>query len=59
VFYANPNAASMRYVNADTATNKTIFPDAATLKQMVTPEGLPQNVRKVQVRAFSSFKSGL
>lgn len=57
--YANPNAAAMRYVNPEIASNKTVFPDAQTLRTMVTPEGLPQNVRKIQVRTFSMFKSGL
>lgn len=58
VFYANPNAAAMRHVNPDIANNRTIFPDAASLKRMTTPEVLPQSVRKIQVRTFSSFKNG-
>ena len=58
VFYANPNAAAMRHVNPVIANNRTVFPDAASLKRMATPEALPQSVRKIQVRTFSSFKNG-
>ena len=59
LYYANPNTAALRYVNPDIANNKTVFPDTQTLRNMVTPEGLHQTVRKIQVRTFSMFKSGL
>lgn len=59
LFYASPNSAAMRYTHADIAGNKTIFPQASALKQMLTPEALPQGVRKIQVRTYSTFKSGL
>jgi putrescine transport system substrate-binding protein len=59
VFYANPNTASMKFVNKDVAANRTVFPEAEALRSMVVPEALPQNVRKVQARAYAVFKSGL
>jgi len=42
VFYANPNAASLKFVKKDVAENKTIFLDAAAMKTMVAPDALPQ-----------------
>jgi len=58
VFYANPNAASLKFVKKDVAENKSIFLDAAATKTMVAPDALPQAVRKVQTRTFTNFKAG-
>ena len=57
VFYANPNAASLKFVNKDIAENKSIFLDASATKTMIAPDALPQDIRKVQTRTFSNFKT--
>jgi putrescine transport system substrate-binding protein len=57
VFYANPNLASLKFVQKDVAENKSIFLDGAALKTMVAPDALPQPVRKVQTRVFVNFKT--
>ncbi len=58
VFYANPNAASLKFVKKEVAENKSIFLDAAATKTMIAPDALPQDIRKVQTRTFSNFKTG-
>jgi len=58
VFYANPNAASRKFVKKEVAENPTIFVDEATMKTMYAPDALPQAIRKVQTRTFSRFKTG-
>jgi putrescine transport system substrate-binding protein len=58
VFYANPNAASLKFVKKDVAENKSIFLDAAATKTMVAPDALPQDTRRVQTRTFTNFKAG-
>ncbi|MDO9198561.1 polyamine ABC transporter substrate-binding protein [Rhodoferax sp.] len=58
VFYANPNAASIKFVKKDVAENKSIFLDAAATKTMIAPDALPQDLRRVQTRTFSNFKAG-
>jgi len=58
VFYANPNKASQKFVKKDVAENKTIFLDAADLAAMAAPDSLPQDIRRVQTRTFTSFKAG-
>ena len=58
VFYANPNAASLKFVKKDVAENKSIFLDAAAMKTMVAPDAMPQAIRKVQTRTFTNFKTG-
>ncbi len=58
VFYANPNAASLKFVNKDVAQNKSIFLDAAATKAMVAPDSLPPEARRIQTRTFSNFKTG-
>jgi len=57
VFYANPNAASLKFVKKEVAENKSIFLDAAAIKTMVAPDALPQDIRKVQTRTFTNFKT--
>jgi putrescine transport system substrate-binding protein len=58
VFYANPNAASLKFVKKDVADNKSIFLEPAAMKSMVAPDALPQAIRKVQTRTFTNFKTG-
>ncbi len=58
VFYANPNAASLKFVKKDVAENKTIFLSDADKKRMTPPDAAPQDIRRVQTRIFTSFKAG-
>jgi putrescine transport system substrate-binding protein len=58
VFYANPNAASLKLVKKDVADNKSIFLEPAAMKSMVAPDALPQATRKVQTRTYTNFKTG-
>lgn len=58
VFYANPNAASLKFVKKDVAENKTIFLSDADKKRMTPPDAAPQEIRRVQTRIFTSFKAG-
>ena len=57
VFYANPNAASLKFVKKSVAENKSIFLESAATKTMVAPDALPQDIRKVQTRTFMNFKT--
>ncbi|MCW5262644.1 extracellular solute-binding protein [Verminephrobacter eiseniae] len=57
VFYANPNAASLKFVTKDVAENKSIFLDNEAIKTMVAPDALPQAIRKVQTSIFTNFKA--
>ena len=58
VFYANPNAASLKFVKKDVAENKTIFLSDADKKRLTPPDAVPQDVKRVQTRIFTSFKAG-
>ena len=58
VFYANPNAASKKFVQKSVADNATIFLSAADLKKMTAPDAVPQDIRRVQTRIFTAFKAG-
>jgi len=58
VFYANPNQASRKFVKKEVADNPTIFLGAADLKKLTTPDAVPQDIRRVQTRLFTSFKAG-
>jgi putrescine transport system substrate-binding protein len=57
VFYANPNAASLKHVVKNVAENKTVFLSAEDMKGMTPPDALPQDVRRVQTRIFTNFKA--
>ena len=58
VFYANPNAASVKLVKKDVAENKTIFLSAEDKARMTPPDAVPQPIRRVQTRIFTNFKAG-
>lgn len=58
VFYANPNAASKKFVNKAVADNPTIFLGPDDIKKLTTPDAVPQEIRRVQTRLFTSFKAG-
>ncbi|WP_085315190.1 polyamine ABC transporter substrate-binding protein [Derxia lacustris] len=58
VFYANPNAASLKFVTKNVGENKTIFLSPEDTKKMVAPDTVSQDIRRVQTRLFTSFKSG-
>jgi putrescine transport system substrate-binding protein len=57
VFYANPNAASLKFVKPDVAHNKTIFLSDADKAHMTPPNAVPQAIRRVQTRIFTNFKA--
>jgi putrescine transport system substrate-binding protein len=57
VFYANPNVASRKFVAKEVADNPTIFLGAADINKLTTPDAVPQDIRRVQTRIFTSFKA--
>ncbi len=58
VFYANPNAASLKFVKKDVASNPTIFLSVADKARLTPPDAVPQAIRRVQTRIFTNFKAG-
>ena len=58
VFYANPNKASLKFVQKDVASNPSVFLKPEDLAKMTVPDSLPQDVKRVQTRTFTSFKTG-
>jgi putrescine transport system substrate-binding protein len=59
VFYANPNAASVKFVKKEIAQNKTIFLSNEDKKNMIVPEVLSADIRRVMTRIYTKFKTGL
>ncbi|MBC7939008.1 MAG: polyamine ABC transporter substrate-binding protein [Chitinophagaceae bacterium] len=57
VFYANPNSASKKFVKKEVADNPTVFLSAADVAKLTVPDAVPQDIRRVQTRLFTSFKS--
>ena len=57
VFYANPNLASKKFVKKEVADNPSIFLSAADIKKITPPDAVPQDIRRVQTRIFTSFKA--
>ena len=58
VFYANPNKASLKFVQRDVADNKSVFLSPADMARMTPPDSVPQAIRRVQTRVFTHFKAG-
>lgn len=59
VFYANPNRESRKFVKPEVANNPTVFPSAADMAKMVPPKALNNDMRRLQTRTFTTFKTGL
>ena len=58
VFYANPNKASLKCVQKDVASNPSVFLKPDDLARMAVPDALPQDIKRVQTRTFTTFKTG-
>ncbi len=59
VFYANPNRESRKFIRPEVANNPTVFPSAADMAKMIPPKALNNDMRRLQTRVFTSFKTGL
>ncbi|WP_343729134.1 polyamine ABC transporter substrate-binding protein [Duganella sp.] len=59
VFYANPNAASLKFVKKDIANNKTVFLSEEDKKRMTPPEAVPADIRRNITRIYTKFKTGV
>ncbi|MBV7536692.1 polyamine ABC transporter substrate-binding protein [Duganella sp. sic0402] len=59
VFYANPNAASVKHVRKDIANNKTVFLSEEDKKRMTPPEAVPADIRRNITRIYTKFKTGV
>jgi len=57
VFYANPNKASLKFVQKDVAGNPAVFLKPEDLAKMTVPDTLPQDTKRVQTRTFTAFKT--
>ncbi|MES2263834.1 MAG: polyamine ABC transporter substrate-binding protein [Pseudomonadota bacterium] len=59
VFYANPNAAALKFVKKDLAENKTIYLSDEDKKRMTVPEPYSSDIRRTMTRIYTKFKTGL
>jgi len=59
VFYANPNKASLPYVNPVVAKNKTVFLSPEDVKKLVPPVLQTNDIRRMSNRVYTRFKTGL
>jgi putrescine transport system substrate-binding protein len=59
VTYANPNKASIPFVNPEIKSNKTIFLSDADVANLIAPGNVDNNTRRVETRLFTKFKTGL
>ena len=59
VKYANPNKESRKFISPDVAGNPSVFPGSAEMAQMVPPKALSNDIRRLQTRTYTSFKTGL
>jgi putrescine transport system substrate-binding protein len=56
VFYANPNKASMKFVNPLLAKDPAVFPDAAGMASMIAPDTPDAATMRLITRTFTNFK---
>ena len=59
VRYANVNLASKKLINPDIANNPSAYPTAAEMATMIPPKALTNDIRRLESRAYTAFKTGL
>ena len=59
VAYANPNKASLPFINPEIRNNPSIFLSDADVKKMIPPGNVDNNTRRIMTRLFTRFKSGI
>ena len=59
VFYANPNAASRKFVQKTVAENPTVFLSGADMAKLTAPDSVPQDIRRLQTRIFTSYRANV
>ena len=59
VFYANPNAASKKFVKKEVAENPTVFLSGADMARLTAPDAVPQDIRRLQTRIFTSYRANV
>jgi putrescine transport system substrate-binding protein len=59
VFYANPNAASRKFIKPEIANDPAVYPPEAAMAKMAQPDALNNDIRRQMTRIYTSFKTGL
>ena len=59
VKYANLNLASKKLINPEIANNPSSYPSAAEMATMIPPKALTNDIRRLESRAHTAFKTGL
>ena len=59
VKYANPNKESRKFIIPEVASNPSVFPSSAEMALMVPPKALSNDIRRLETRTYTSFKTGL
>lgn len=59
VKYANINLAAKKLINPDIANNPSSYPSAAEMATMIPPKALTNDIRRLESRAHTAFKTGL
>ncbi len=59
VFYANPNTESKKFIKPEVASNPTVFLPPADMKNMMPPDALNNDLRRLMTRTYTAFKTGL
>jgi putrescine transport system substrate-binding protein len=58
VTYANPNKEATQFVDEEVKNNKTIFLPEEDVKKLIPPGNTSNEIRRVQTRLFTQFKTG-
>ena len=59
VKYANLNLAAKKLINPDIANNPAAYPTVAEMATMIAPKALTNDIRRLESRAHTAFKTGL
>ena len=59
VKYASLNLAAKKFISPDIVNNPSAYPTAAEMATMIPPKALTNDIRRLESRAHTAFKTGL
>lgn len=59
VYYANPVPSAAKYIKPAIRSDKTVFMTPEDLSRMVPPDMVPNDIRRLRTRLYTTFKTGL
>ena len=59
VHYSNPVPSAAKFIDPETLNDKTVFMSKSDLANMVAPDAVNNDIRRIRTRLYTTFKTGM